>query len=69
MILDDPRFSGKLYKIIVIVGVLIVLYGILWVLATVGLIPGLIPVMFPQIIIIIFGLALIYMAFTRISKY
>ena len=57
-----PELKDLLYKIILIFGVIIVIYGVLWLLVTLGLIPALVAALFPQVVIIIIGLFIIYTA-------
>ena len=64
-----PEFKDLLYKLLLIFGVIIVIYGVLWVLVTLGLIPALVAALFPQIVIIIIGLFIIYVAIERRNKY
>ena len=64
-----PELKDMLYKIAIVFGALIVIYGVLWLLVTLGLIPALIAAIFPQIVIIIIGLFIIYAAIDRRNKY
>lgn len=57
------------YKIAIIFGVLIVIYGVLWLLAELGLIPAIAFAIFPQIVLILIGLFIIYVAYERKKKY
>ena len=67
MPIPDLRDIG--YKIAILFGALIVIYGVLWLLATLGVIPAIIAAIFPQIVIIIIGLFIIYTAVERRKKY
>ncbi len=64
-----PELKDMLYKIAIVFGALIVIYGVLWLLVTLGLIPALIAAIFPQIVIIVIGLFIIYAAIDRRNKY
>lgn len=66
---DIHDFKDLLFKAAIVFGALIVIYGVLWVLATLGVIPGMVAVMFPQIVLIIIGLFIIYTAIERRSRY
>ena len=68
-ILDIPDLNDLLFKGIIVIGALIVLYGVLWLLATLGIIPAIVAAIFPQIVIIIIGLFIIYTALNRRNKY
>ena len=57
------------YKIAIIFGVIIVIYGVLWLLAELGLIPAIVFAIFPQIVLILIGLFIIYVAYDRKKKY
>ena len=57
------------YKIAIIFGVLIVIYGVLWLLAELKLIPAIIFLIFPQIVLILIGICIIYFAYDRKRKY
>ncbi|MGN0177719.1 MAG: hypothetical protein ACI389_07805 [Methanobrevibacter sp.] len=57
------------YKIAIIFGVLIVIYGVLWLLVELNMIPALFFVIFPQIVLILIGIAIIYFAVDRKKKY
>ena len=64
-----PELKDLLYKIAIVLGALIVIYGILWLLATLGVIPPLIAALFPQIVIIFIGLFIIYAAIERRNRH
>ena len=49
------------YKIAFVFGALIIIYGVLWLLAVLKI--------FPQIVLIIIGIAIIYFAYDRKKKY
>ena len=70
MRLFDPyQMKDMLFKMLIVVGVLIVIYGVLWLLVNLKLIPAVIAVLFPQVVIIAIGLGIIYIAITRKSNY
>ena len=66
---DITDFRDLAYKLAIVFGVLIVIYGVLWLLVTLGLIPSIIAAVFPQIVMIIIGIFIIYTAFNRKNKY
>ena len=68
-ILDPFELKRLLFKAAIVIGGLIVLYGVLWLLATLNVIPGIIASVFPQVVIIILGLFIIYSALTRKDRY
>lgn len=66
-----PLYDLKdlLYKIAILFGVLLVIYGVLWLLAELGVIPAIIFAIFPQIVLILVGIFIIYTAYNRRSAY
>ena len=66
---DMPDLKDLVYKAAIVFGGLIVIYGVLWLLATLGVIPAIIAAIFPQIVIIVIGLFIIYTAVERRKKY
>ncbi len=57
------------YKIAFVFGALIVIYGVLWLLVTLGLIPAIVAAIFPQIVLIIIGIFIMYTVLERKKKY
>ena len=57
------------YKIAFTFGALIVVYGVLWLLAELGIIPAIVAAIFPQIVLIIIGIFIMYVAFEQKKKY
>jgi hypothetical protein len=57
------------YKVAMIFGALIVIYGVLWLLAELGVIPAIAFAIFPQIVLILIGIFIIYVAFDHKKKY
>jgi len=66
---DIPDMRDLTYKIAIVFGAIIVIYGVLWLLVNLGLIPAIIAAVFPQIVLIIIGLFIIYTAVDRRKKY
>lgn len=64
-----PDFRGLAYKLAILFGVLIVIYGVLWLFVTLGIIPALVAAIFPQIVLILVGLFIIYVAFNKRKLY
>ncbi|WP_406534898.1 hypothetical protein [Methanobrevibacter sp.] len=70
MPLFDPYDLKELgYKIAFTFGALIVVYGVLWLLAELGIIPAIVAAIFPQIVLIIIGIFIMYVAFEQKKKY
>ena len=57
------------YKIAILFGVLIVIYGVLWLLAELGVIPAIFFAIFPQIVLMLVGIFIIYTAVSRKNAY
>ncbi|OWT32993.1 hypothetical protein BGI41_04705 [Methanobrevibacter sp. 87.7] len=53
----------KINKCLIFVGVIIVIYSVLWILVVLGFIPKIVVALFPQIGLLIVGLFIIYMAY------
>lgn len=66
---DIPDIKDLTYKIAIVFGAIIVIYGVLWLLVNLGVIPAIIAAVFPQIVLIIIGLFIIYTAIDRRNKY
>ena len=66
---DIPDIRDLIYKIAIVFGIIIVIYGVLWLLVNLGLIPAIVAAIFPQIVLIIIGLFIIYAAVERKNKY
>jgi vacuolar-type H+-ATPase subunit I/STV1 len=66
---DIPDIRDLLYKIAIVFGAIIVIYGVLWLLVNLGIIPAIIAAIFPQLVLIIIGLFIIYTAIDRKNKY
>ena len=66
-----PLYNLKdiLYKVAILFGVLIVIYGVLWLLAELGVIPAVFFAIFPQIVLIFVGIIIIYYAVSRKNAY
>lgn len=64
-----PDLRDIIYKIAILFGVLIVIYGVLWLLVNLGVIPALVAAVFPQIVLILVGLFIIYIAYSRRNLY
>lgn len=58
-------FKDSLYKFAIIFGGLLIIYGILWLLVELGIIPLILINVFPQIVIILLGIIIIYVAYTK----
>lgn len=54
-----------LNKCFLLIGVFIIVYAILWILAELHLIPAIIFMIFPQLILLAIGIFIVYWAYSR----
>ena len=66
---DIPDIRDLIYKIAIVFGVIIIIYGVLWLLVNLGVIPAIIAAVFPQIVMIIIGLFIIYTEKKKKNRY
>lgn len=57
------------YKIAMLFGALIIIYGVLWLLAELKIIPAIFFAIFPQIVLILIGIFIIYYAYSKKNMY
>lgn len=62
-------FKDTLYKMVLLFGVLLILYGILWLLVELSIIPLIVLAIFPQIVLILIGISIIYIAYSKKNSY
>ena len=62
-------FKDLIYKFALLFGILIIIYGVLWLLAELGVIPIIIFAIFPQIVLILFGIFIVYVAYSKRNMY
>ena len=56
-------------KIAMLMGILIIIYALLWILAELKLIPVVLFAIFPQIVILLIGIFIVYIAYSRRNSY
>lgn len=64
-----PDFKDTLYKMVMLFGALLIIYGVLWLLVELGFIPLILLTVFPEIILILVGIFIIYVAYTKKKNY
>lgn len=64
-----PDFRDTLFKIAILFGAVLIIYGILWLLVELSVIPRILLAVFPQIILILIGIFIIYVAFSKKNSY
>ena len=62
-------FKDLLYKLAILFGALLVIYGVLWLLAELKVIPTIFFAIFPQIVLILVGIFIIYYAYSKRNMY
>lgn len=60
---------GLINKLLLLIGILIIIYSILWILAILHIISPIIYSLFPQIVLLGIGIFIVYMAYKRKNKY
>lgn len=58
-----------LIKFAFLVGAVIIIYAVLWMLAELHLIPVIVYALFPQIVLLLIGIFIIYFAYTRKKQF
>ena len=56
-------------KIAMLMGILIIIYALLWILAELKLIPVDLFAIFPQIVLLLIGIFIVYIAYSRRNSY
>ena len=62
-------YKEKLIKVLILIGVLIIIYAVLWILAELKVIPVLVFALFPQIVLLCIGIFIVYVAVSKKKKY
>ncbi|WP_299525960.1 hypothetical protein [uncultured Methanobrevibacter sp.] len=63
------NFGEIANKIAMLMGILIVIYAVLWILAELKLIPVVLFAIFPQIVLLLIGIFIVYIAYSRRNNY
>ena len=56
-------------KIAMLMGILIIIYALLWILAELKLIPVVLFAIFPQVVLLLIGIFIVYIAYSRRNSY
>ncbi len=67
--LDEFTIKEYLYKIALLIGIVIIIYAVLWILAELKLIPVILFAIFPQVVLLLIGIFIVYIALTRKNQY
>ena len=66
---DIHNYRNLFNKILLLVGIIIIIYAILWILAKIGIIPYLLFSLIPQIVLLLVGVFIVYQAWTNRNQY
>lgn len=65
-----PYNFGEIFnKIAMFMGIVIVIYAVLWILAELKLIPVVLFAIFPQVVLLLIGIFIVYIAYSRRNNY
>ncbi|WP_295721398.1 hypothetical protein [uncultured Methanobrevibacter sp.] len=59
------EFERKLYRILLITGIFIVIYALIWILVGLHIIPSLVLTLFPPVLLLMIGMYVIYISYSR----
>ncbi len=62
-------FREMANKIAMLIGALIIIYAVLWIFAELKLIPVILFAIFPQIVILLIGIFIVYIAYSKRNIY
>ncbi|AMK15074.1 hypothetical protein [Methanobrevibacter olleyae] len=62
-------YRKTLNKVFILVGILIIVYAVLWILAELKLIPLIVYALFPQFVLLLVGIFIFYQAYSRRNLY
>ncbi len=63
------NYREILNKVLMLLGIVIIIYAILWILAELKLIPLIIYALFPQFVLLLVGIFIFYQAYSRRNLY
>ncbi|MBQ9025304.1 MAG: hypothetical protein IJ104_02840 [Methanobrevibacter sp.] len=67
--LDEYTIRSYLNKFLLLLGIVIIIYAVLWILAELKLIPVIIFAIFPQIVLLLVGIFIVYIALSKRKSY
>ncbi|MBR0271906.1 MAG: hypothetical protein IJQ68_07975 [Methanobrevibacter sp.] len=67
--LDEYTIRSYLNKFLLLLGIVIIIYAILWILAELKLIPVILFAIFPQIVLLLIGIFIVYIALSKRKSY
>ena len=67
--LDEYTIRGYLNKFLLLLGIVIIVYAVLWILAELKIIPVIFFAIFPQIVLLLVGIFIVYIAMSKRKRY
>lgn len=67
--LDEYTIRSYLNKFALLVGTIIIIYALLWIFAELKLIPMILFAIFPQVVLLLIGIFIVYMAISKRNTY
>lgn len=65
--LDEYTIRSYITKFALLFGILLIIYALLWMLAELKIIPAILFAIFPQIVLLLIGIFIVYMALSKHS--
>lgn len=67
--LDPYNLRSYLNKVALLIGIIIIIYAVLWLLAELQIIPMIFFAIFPQIVLLLIGIFIVYVALSKRNTY
>lgn len=67
--LDQYNLRSYLNKVVLLIGIIIIIYALLWLLAELQIIPMIFFAIFPQIVLLLIGIFIVYVALSKRNTY
>jgi hypothetical protein len=67
--LDPYTLRSYLNKVALLIGIIIIIYAVLWLLAELQIIPMIFFAIFPQIVLLLIGIFIVYVALSKRNTY
>ncbi|WP_295725715.1 hypothetical protein [uncultured Methanobrevibacter sp.] len=67
--LDEYTIRSYITKFALLFGILLIIYALLWMLAELKIIPAILFAIFPQIVLLLIGIFIVYMALSKRNTY
>ena len=67
--LDEYTIRSYITKFALLFGILLIIYALLWMLAELKIIPAILFAIFPQIVLLLIGIFIVYIALSKRNTY